>query len=288
MAEYRKSTRYTGMKKNPHEISPKNAIRDKVAGRKKKPKASPGSVSKRKGLSEYQLKTQEEFMKVRLGETREQWLIRTRYRRIRTEEELSLTKAGKRKVDKLTLERQDPKNKRIQLWVLNKDFNFLKYYVFIINWAVIKFDITQRDLEIGFHFYENIHFTHEEFTNKTRLFLKPTAGDLFFKFKKKGYLISNKSTVNSEVRRETGLYKLSPAFINILTKVYEKIAYAESFDFKPTLYKTIPTELEAVIIQMAQENQDIVLGKKEPDTIIIHEQHEDKRYKQGSPSKENI
>jgi hypothetical protein len=286
-SEYEKSQRFSGMRTNPYKDTPKNAIRNKIAGKKRKVKATNGDVSKRKGLSEYQLKNQEEFMKVRPGETQKEWSLRTRFRRIRTEEEIALTKRGKRAVDKLQMRMQKSKKPFVQLFVLEKDFNFLKYYIFINNWATVKFNIPQKDLEIGFHFYENIYFTREEFENKCRLFCI-TQKKTFFRFKREGYIVPNMSRVNNDnIRKETGVYKLSKEFINILTKIYHKIAYQEPFDFKPNIYRTIPVELEETIIEMAKENEEIISGRKEPDKIIIHKENEDRRYKKNRISEEN-
>lgn len=261
-----KNSRFSGMKTHPYVNTAKNAIKENT----RKKKQANSSISKKKGLSAYQLRTQEEFMKVREGETREQWVMRTRFRRIRTEEEIALTNAGRKRLEKKDLRRKNSKKKKVlQLKTLNKDFDFLKYYVFIINWAVAKFNISQLDLEIGFHFYENVHFTKDQFLNKCKLCVK--ANDNTFKrFIDNGYMYENQTSIEDGInKRKTGLFRLTGRFVGVLTAVYEKIAFQSEFNFKPTYTRTIPLELEKVIIQMAEENKAIVTGKKEPQNMLI-------------------
>jgi hypothetical protein len=268
-----KNSRFAGMKGgSPYANSPKNAIRDKVNGKKRKQKAKTGSVSSSRGLSPYQLRTQEEFLKVRPGETKEKWLLRTRFRRIRTEDELALTVNGRKLIEKLEVRRNRRHKRKIQLHIIEKDFNFMKYYVFVINWAVIKYNISQMDLEIGFHFYENIHFTKDQFINKCLLIGNPKA-NVFNRFIKEGFIYQTQSIINDDnVKKPTGLFRLSVRFINVLTSIYDKIAYQSKFDFRSTLNRKVPPELEKVIMEMAAENTAIITGKKEPDRFVIIKQ----------------
>jgi hypothetical protein len=267
-----KNTKFSGMKQSPYVNSPKNAIRDKSKSKKRKKKVGNGSVTSKKGLSAYQLRTQEQFMKVRPGETKEQWLFRTRFRRVRSEDEVALTQNGRKRIEKMELTRNRQFKKRVQFRIAEKNFNFLKYYVFIINWASIKFDIPQTDLEIGFHFYENIHFTKSEFANKS-LLIGNTTTAAFNRFKKEGYLEEHFSTMGIGTdKKSTGYYRLTSRFIKVLTKIYDKIAYQSHFDFRPTIERKIPPEVEAMIMEMSAENQDIISGQREPDSFIIHKE----------------
>ncbi|HEY6143755.1 MAG TPA: hypothetical protein VIV55_10125 [Flavobacterium sp.] len=272
-----KGSKFSGMKKNPYSNSPKNAIRNKEVGKKRKKKSSNGSVSSKKGLSPYQVRTQAEFMKVREGETTKQWLWRTRFRRLRTEEELAITQNGRKILEKIRMKRNKTTKKKLQVYAQSKNFNFLKYYVFIINWAATKHDIAQTDLEIGFHFYDNIPFTKEQFCNKCLLF--SNSNKHFTRFKNMGYIRPIFTIVNNEgEKKPTGLYKLSVHFVNILTMVYEKLAYQSNFNFRPSHTKTIPPQLEELIIKMAEENNEIITGKKQPDKILIHKTEKNEQY----------
>lgn len=269
-----RNPKYAGMKVNPYKDAYKNVC-DKVTGRKKtrKRKANHSSITSKRGLSAYQLRTQEEFMKIRENETHAQWSMRTRFRRIRTEEEIAMTKAGQKRLERLEkLHIYKKKSRKIkpQIKTLAKDFDFLKYYVFIINWASIKYNIAQADLEIGFHFYENIHFSQDQFQNKCAL-ISYTSRFAFHRFKKEGYIYEFKTKQGSDdgQKKATGRYRLTTKFINVLTAIYEKIAYVVPFDFTPTYTQSMPPELEKMILEMAQENQDILTGKKEPDKIIL-------------------
>jgi hypothetical protein len=152
---------------------------------------------------------------------------------------------------------------------IEKDFNFLKYYIFIINWAAVKFNIRQTDLELGFHFYENVHFTKEEFINKCRLFTH--SNERYFKrFLDSHYIYELKTIRGGYTQPQSlGIYRLSARFINVLTAIYDKLTFEEPHDFKPSLERKIPPELEAVLIEMAQENTDIINGKKQPSLISL-------------------
>lgn len=266
-----KNERFSGMKGgSPYANSPKNAIRDKDAGKKPKKKRGNGSITSKKGLSKYQLRTQEEFLKVRPGETKEQWLFRTRFRRIRSEEELALTFEGRKQLEKIALQKSRSQKKRIQLRVQAKDFNFLKYYIFIINWAVIKYNIPQSDLELGLHLYDNEHFTKDEFMNKCLLFHN-TSANIFNRFKKEGYIYETKSTMGDGTEKKpTNLYKLTTRFVNILTAIYKRVAYQAHYNFLPAENKPASPELNKMIMEMAMENLDIMNGKKEPDLFLNH------------------
>ncbi len=272
----KKPKKYPGLKKQPY-AHLRNHLQSKETGKKKRKKrVGIGSITKKKGLSPYQLRTQEEFLKVRPGESKEAWLHRTRFRRVRTEEELATTKAGKRKLYLLQTKKKNSYKNKIVIRNIEKDFNFLKYYVFIINWASIHYNIPQTDLELAFHFYENVPFSKDEFVNKC-LLVNNLKGNTFNRFKNEGYII--------EFRTKQGgmddavcnnLYKLSRKFINVLTAIYEKIAFQHHFDYKATFQKIIPKELEGMLIEMANENYEIVKGTKKPSQIsLIKKTHYD-------------
>jgi hypothetical protein len=83
---------------------------------------------------------------------------------------------------------------------------------------------------------------------------------------------------NDGEKKATGLYKLSVHFVNILTIVYEKLSFQSNFNFRPSQRKTIPPKLEELIINMAQENNEIISGKKQPDKILIHKTEKNEQY----------
>lgn len=261
----KKPNRYPGLKVNPYK-GMQNNLHDKETGKKKrKKKATPGSVDKKKGLSEYQAKTQDKFMLVREGESEKQWLHRTRFRRLRTEEELANTVRGKKRqyIIQQRVKRQ-LKNKIISKTAV-KDFNFLKYYVFIINWATVKYDVKQKDLEIGLHFYENIQFTRDEFVNKCRLCACRNPEAVFYRFKNLEYIYEMRSIQgNNGVARPLHVFKLGRKFTNVLTAIYDRIGFQEATEFKPAFLNTVPPELDKLIYEMAEENLDIMTGKKPP------------------------
>jgi hypothetical protein len=76
------------------------------------------------------------------------------------------------------------------------------------------------------------------------------------------------SVANIEQKKKpTGFYRFSIKFTNMLSLIYDKIAFQKHFDFKPILGKTIPPEVEKMIMEMATENDDIIKGLKEPENF---------------------
>jgi hypothetical protein len=115
-----------------------------------------------------------------------------------------------------------------------------------------------------------VHFTKDQFMNKCFM-ISNYSKNAFQRFLKEGYISEFYTKTGSEngQKQSTGLFKLTHRFIIILTAIYEKIGYEKEFDFKPSYTKSLPPKVEEMILKMAQENQEIVTGKKEPDKIII-------------------
>jgi hypothetical protein len=267
--EEKKEQRFRGMKKKPY-AGLQNGVRDKEKGKVRKKKSRNGTITKAKGLSPYQLRTQEEFLKIREGETTKEWAHRTRFRRIRTEEEIAATAIGKKKIGIFKKKSKQYENSRVRIKVFDKEFNFLKFYIFVINWASIKYNLPQQDLEIGFHFHQNLPFTKAQFCNKCTLFTK-NGRTIFNRLRKNGQI---QGFYSSQLNRKgekvkTNMFNLSHSFVMVLNEIYKKITYTTSFDFESNMATTMTPELEKLIIEMATENKDILEGKKEPYKFLI-------------------
>lgn len=268
MEEEQKKDRFRGMKKKPYANLQNGVNCNKPKPRKKK--VMNGSIAKAKGLSAYQLRTQEEFLKVRPGETQAQWEKRTRFRRERPEEEIAATTIGKKKIAVFKAKSKKIEDSRIRIQQHDKDFNFLKFYIFVINWASVKYGISQQDLEIGFHFHLNLPFTKAQFLNKCLLFTK-RGHATFVRLHSAGHIIEfmTVQTSKDKEKKGTNMYCLSHSFVMVLNEIYKKITFTTSFDFKANTSRTMSPELEKLLHEMSQENNEILTGKKEPYKFLI-------------------
>jgi len=243
----------------------KNSIVKKVV-KKRNP---PGDLNKNIPLSKRQLQKMDEFLKVRENETWEKWNIRTKRYRVLSEEELMMTRSGKRII---TLGRKKIlkyKDEQIIVTIRDKEFHFMKYYLFFIKWAEQKYGIRQNDLELGFHLYENIPLTREQFVNKC--LISGTNGETIFKrFIREGYIvkIGHVNPYNKQ-RQNFPFYILSIGFSKRITSIYKKIVTYSDHDFRGKLGKTMSDEMQKMILEMNTEIQEIIKGTRSRDKINL-------------------
>jgi hypothetical protein len=237
-------------------------------------------------LSAYQRRTHKNFMKVRLGETHEKWLHRTRFRRMLSPEELQTVKHKKKQIRvvigdtpkrRSRIKYQKILDKQIIIQLEKKDYGFLRNLPLIMGWASAKYDIANYDLQIGLLFYNNSYpFTQEQFDK--RLCILPSPQRNFARFKRLGYLkeIKNRRKYfEKEIEYGTGLYLLSASFNKAIDDVYNKITLLGAFENigNPINYqkKNLKTKEEqdifAELKKMHAEFMDILQGIKEPERI---------------------
>ncbi len=245
-------------------------------------------------LSAYQRRTHTQFMKVRVGETREQWLHRTRFRRLLTPEECQTSISRKKIIypaaikprnDKLSRRRNNSQkalDKYIMYQVTQKDYGFLRNYIFVANWACVRYNISLTDLEIGMLFYNNVFpFSKEQFDR--RLCMTPKPQGNFTRFKRLGYLrevIDTKRYFEKTVKKKTGLYLLSPTINRAIKAMYDKLVLVGNFgligqhvDYKKVNLRTPQEkEVQEEIKKMYVEFMDIIEGNKEPEKYIENEE----------------
>ena len=237
-------------------------------------------------LSAYQRRTHKNFMKVRPGETQEQWLHRTRFRRMLSPEELQTYKKGKKdirpregdsKKRRRRIKNQRLLDKEIIIQIEKKDYGFLRNLPLIMSWASAKYDVANMDLQIGLLFYNNsFPFTQEQFDQ--RLCILPSPQRNFARFKRLGYVKEVKNRrkyFEKEVEYGTGLYLLSAKFNKAIEDVYNKMILLGAFGNigNPINYrkKNLRTEEEKNIFEelkkMHAEFMDILQCVKEPEKI---------------------
>jgi hypothetical protein len=255
--------RYPGMKskgKGPGQPKKKPVKYSDLKPFEGKPKAN---------LTQRQLNTFNEFIKVKEGETQEQWEKRTRRRRLITEKEITqLSKTHKLQIhlSKRAKSAAEIRNNVLRIRPVVRDFDFMKYYGIVINFYSIKYGIRKDDLEVGFYFYEGIPFTRERFDNACILNSGVMLGK-FMRFKKSNYIAeiikTDKRLDKPDKKSKTGLFQLSKAFANKLTYIYRVLGKMNGIRmYHQKEITPLNEELREIIYEMNLEIMEIQTGKK--------------------------
>ena len=255
--------KYPGMKK-----------KFKLSGPDKKPPVKYSDLKPFEGkpkanLSQNQLKTFNERIKVREGETIEQWKKRTRSLRVIEEDEIpELPKNHELRIKyrKRAKSNVECRNKVLTIMPAIRDFDFMKYYGIVINFYTIKYGIRKDDLEVGFYFYDGVPFTRERFENTCILNSGSMTGK-FVRFKKNKYIeevIKTEKRYNlTDKKTNTGLYKLNKSFSNKLTYIYKVLGKMNGIRlYNQKAIAPLNDELRQIFYEMNLEIMEIQTGKK--------------------------
>lgn len=253
-----KKWNHSGMKKKPWDNVKKN-------GGLKKKKYAPYMYKGRikSGMSDYQKRTMNEFMKVREGETQEQWLKRTARRRIKNnDEKLELSDWNKLKLRLIRSQKKlkEKHDSEIEYQVRERDFDFMKYYGIVITYFSFKYSIRVEDYSVGFYFYSNIPFTRQRFENALKLI---TGGHI----KKINRFISDgliEEIINTKTEKETSLYRLTNPFVRKLGQIYDVLGQMNTIQLKQPLFSDMHPELKQMIQDMNDFIMDVKSGKQNP------------------------
>jgi len=195
----------------------KGMTKNRFPGMIREKKRKVGSVKKKEDT--YQAETKAEFLKVREGETEEQWKKRTGRKRF-TQSNNKIRGLRKGRVysyaNKLRASEKLVCN-AVRTRFAEKPYDFMKVYALILRWASVKHNVSKDDLEIGYYFYNGYHFSFKEF-NDICIQLGTVRG-VFSRFKKKGYIVSIAVEVDGAMR-ESGYFVLSIEFSNIIRSIY--------------------------------------------------------------------
>jgi hypothetical protein len=246
-------------------------------GRKKLPPKKYGDVSKlgkiKPGQSSYQYKTMESFLKVRDGETLEQWRVRTRRRRIKEIDEIEdlsqyhPLRILQRNRDRIAVKN---KNKYIVVQPTVREFDFMRFYGIVINFYSTKYGIRKHDIEMGFYFYDNIPFTRDRFENSCIL-MTGTSLNRVSRFINDGLIeeIIHRVKVYKEEDKfeKTGLFRLTKNFVDRLTYIYRTLGKMNGIRIKQTTLVGLSPEIKQIIQEMNDEIVDIQMGNKKQDLI---------------------
>ncbi|MES2864072.1 MAG: hypothetical protein V4666_08140 [Bacteroidota bacterium] len=251
----------------------KNAPKVRVYKPKKKYEPITYKGPLKYGLSDYQKRTMNEFMKVREGETIEQWKRRTRQRRVQELDEIKeLSLAHPLRIIVRNRERHSikTKNKFKTIQTVEREFDFMRYYGIVINYYSIKYGIRVEDMQLGFYFYSNIPFSKDRFDNAAVLHLGNSAKKLNH-FINNGYieeLIHTKKRYKMpDIEEKMHMYQLTKPFVHKLTCIYRTLAKMNSIKMDQPIFSHLSTGVKQIIKDMQDEIADIHTGRKPQDKI---------------------
>lgn len=248
----------------------KNKIQGQIA------KAPKKTASVKKDNSDYSALTNDDFLKVRDGETVEQWAERTKRRRpisvsnhnSKRDKEIKFLPNGGLQFHRRKLEGLKRHTKTtILVKYHEKPHDFMKNYSLVMRWASIKYGMTKDDIEIGYYFYDHEPFTKETF-NRFCVQLGAVRG-VFARFYKSGYINPIEIDMGPYRKTETvKVYTLSMEFIVRIRKIYEVIAKLVPVTLE-TLKgrKPIEKDLTDELLKMYEEANEIIVGLRKPDKI---------------------
>jgi hypothetical protein len=222
-----------------------------------------------------QKQSRTEFLKVRDGETLEEWEKRTQGRRILGKKQpVYIRKVPKTRVY-TSPRKQPPKqranNKKILFRFIEKPQDFLNIYPIVIRWASIRHNILKDDLELGYYFYNGAPFTAKRF-NELCVQLGAVRG-VFARFKKKGYISVISVVDKKKDAIDTDFYLLSSSFVVVIKNIYEQLSRINKIkidldwrDAKKNYIEPHP-KMRELLEQMNTEIEEIQNGIKQTQEI---------------------
>jgi len=252
-------------KKRGRPVGTKNKVQGKMvkAHREKK-----GRDNRRHNL--YDGQTRKEFLKVREGESLEQWEERTAKRALYGRSKDSLiknTKDGKLVILSRKLHGME---KEVQLRIFRnvheRMFDYMRVYPLLMKWAEVRHDVLKDDIELGFWYYNGLPFTKDEF-NQLCLMTGYVKG-VFARFYRNGYIQNMSVMAGNGVTRDTQYYTLSAEFTRLITTVYGVLTKTSRMQTENAHGKPQPSkELMEWIVKANEDIEETLSGLKKQDKI---------------------
>lgn len=248
--------------------------RKRLWGMKRRRK-TPRSNAKTK-LTNQQKDRNARMRKVKEGESLKTWENRVRKKKLLSEEQIERV-LNRKKIwiwkRKETKERELKAIKRsnvLEIEILERHFNFLKYTGVLINFYTTRFGISRIDLEILFLLNDNPCFNVDRFRNACILTANNSNG-YFQRFLKEGYItpINGYRTDTKGVKTEytTNLFKVSRKCNRIISDIYVYLAKLQSFKTNQPELKLCPKEALVFLEEMNQEIEAYLVGDKKQQSI---------------------
>jgi len=248
----------------------------KVKGTKNKVKGKIINADVRQNSSKvkrntYQAEKSKEFLEPKEGESQEDWAKRTQKRRVfGVIQAHHITLKGD---SKLIIRRRGlngtKKNLRATVVseVIERTFDYMANYAFIMRWASIKYGITQDDFELGFYLYNKGQFTREEF-DSVCISLGSVRG-VFVRFIREGLIIQYKLVFENNVEKKYEIYSLSQSFLFRIDMVYKAISRVQKMSITVDLTRRLNPELNEFLMSLNDEIESIINGRKNSEKIKV-------------------
>lgn len=210
-------------------------------GKKNPPRNSKATLIK---LQEKAKEKYQEKLKVKEGETIEQWEKRTSNARMRYEEEfrkLEVRIASSSKKYKLSINRTVYNNRKSKLrWdrmnrvlytISRREFKFFQNSMIILSWAEEKYGISRDKFLCFMYLYaEERPMTKEEIIYKLTLFRQKSCKKMFRSFVDDGYLKVVKHRTEQVGSVDTNLYALTHKVAEIIRYVHGAMVGTKSLN----------------------------------------------------------
>ena len=233
--------------------------------------------SAQKELNDYQAKTRKEFLKRKAGESQEQWEKRTRRRRlfgVNKTNDISIASDGKMVSYGRKLNGVKRENKLIiKTRFIEKPFDFLKCYAFVMRWASVRYDVLKEDIELGYYFYDGEPFTKEDFV--LACIQLGTVRGVFNRFYRSGYIMPISIISRAGVIKNTEYYSLTMEFQYLIKRVYGVLSKVTPMMLtnRSELGKQ-SDELKEMLIKMNEDIEETIRGEKNKEKIIFRNEQE--------------
>lgn len=214
----------------------------------------------------------QESLKIRPGETKEQWDKRTikkrRYGLNYKDNQIKVASNGKLYLNKRFKKHERMKALSIWIRIYERPFDFMKAYPVIMRWANAKYGVAQNDFELGYYFYEGTPFTKLEFESVCTML--GSVRFVFSRFVKKGYIQNITIVTSKGVEKQTEYYQLSTSFNRAIKQIYGMITKTAKVNFNEKGYvEKMSDLLRMEIDKMNDEVVEILKGNQKQETIKI-------------------
>jgi len=259
-----------GRAKNGRLAGMKNRQKGKIAKKRKK------LNSKKKPLDDYQDTTRKEFLKRKVGETQEEWDKRTLRRRIygiTKDNNIRVANNGKIVSYSRPLKcRQKEIKLTIQTRFIERPYDFLKCYAFVMRWASVRHDVLKEDIELGYYFYDGEPFTREDFA--LACIQLGTVRGVFARFYREGYIMPHSVISRSGVIKNIEYFSLSAEFNFLIKRVYGVLSKVTPAGLSTKHLKAKQDdELIEFMLKLNTEIEETIRGEKNQDKIIFRNEN---------------
>jgi hypothetical protein len=138
--------------------------------------------------------------------------------------------------------------------------DYLKYWKVIRQYAKIKYEVSQADLDMMFFLYSEKYFDREKFAEYSTIF--PWDRDRFFSLKKRGFI----EIFRKAIGHKKPIYRLSTKGSRMINSLYKKLngeeiptslsqnrMFLKNVSYTDKVYRNMISEMNEVIKQQRRQ-----------------------------------